>query len=491
MIQARAAGNMTGVFHCLDPMPPSDIPPMPDLFDTANAAASTPAPVRVPENASHRGADIASDADHDRGLRLLHTADWQIGKAYNSFPAEDAVMLAEARFHVVERIAQQAQTDGIDAVLVAGDVFDAQGLSDRTIHRLFHSLAGFTGPWLMLPGNHDAALTESVWTRARRLGCVPENVHLCLAPRVHLFEALCLAILPAPLTQRHTHHDLTEWFAQAETPSGWWRIGLAHGSVRGILADDIDSSNPIAPNRTDQAGLDYLALGDWHGTRRIDARTWYSGTPETDRFRANESGQILQVTWEPSAVSTPTSAILASRSTSTAADGGSPQDVITDVGRRPPPTVTPLATTQYRWRTYAAVLEVESDAEALLQDIARLRSQDVVQYKIEGVADLAGQQRVQHALDRAQGRARSVSADMRGLRLQPTADDIAALHADGYLGEVIATLQEVQQDADRDKAECAHDALILLAGMLQPDPGSEGQAVTVDAVAVSTAEARQ
>jgi hypothetical protein len=462
-------------------MPPSDTPQMPDLFDTAVVASSTLPPLSGTEVLPQNSDSLGSAAAYDRGLRLLHTADWQIGKPYHAFPAEDAVMLAEARFHVVERIAEQAQADGIDAVLVAGDVFDAQGLSDRTIHRLFHSLAGFTGPWLLLPGNHDAALTESIWARAQRLGCVPDNVHLCLAPRVHLFEALRLAILPAPLTQRHTHHDLTEWFAQAETPPGWWRIGLAHGSVQGILADDIDSSNPIAPNRADQAGLDYLALGDWHGTRRIDARTWYSGTPETDRFRANESGQILQVTWESAAES----AVSTTRSPSIAGTSEDTLQADTDTGhgRRAPPTVTALTTTRYRWRTYAAVLQVESDAAALLHDIAGLTSQDVVQYKVEGVADLAGQQRLQQALDRAQGRARSVSADMRGLRLQPTADDIAALHADGYLGDVIATLQEAQQDADRDKAECAHDALILLAGLLQPNPGN---ATTADAAIVTT-----
>ncbi|WP_347558655.1 DNA repair exonuclease [Robbsia sp. KACC 23696] len=445
----------------------SDPTATPDLFDTAvqhDADMSLPpaATDAMRVSAASPAASVEVRADVGRGLRLLHTADWQIGKPYNSFPAEDAVMLAEARFQVVERIAQQAQAARVDAVLVAGDVFDAQGLSDRTIHRLFHSLAAFTGPWFLLPGNHDAALTESIWSRAQRLGCVPDNVHLCLAPRVHRVDALRLAILPAPLTQRHTHHDLTEWFAQADTPSGWWRIGLAHGSVQGILADDIDSSNPIAPNRADQADLDYLALGDWHGTRRIDARTWYSGTPETDRFRANESGQVLLLTW-PASTST--------------IDGAAQNPDGTDrtdrTERRPPPTVEVLSTTHYRWRTVAATLHVDSDLEKLQEDIATLQTQDVVQYKVEGVADLAGQRRLQQALDRAQGRARSVSADMRGLRLQPTPDDIAALRADGYLGEVIATLQDAQQDSDPQQAECAHDALILLAALLQPDPSAE------------------
>src|SRR5690606_17150735 len=208
---------------------------------------------------------------------------------------EDAPVLADARFQAVERIAQLACSQGCDAVLVAGDVFDAQTVSDRTIRRLFNAMAGFSGPWVMIPGNHDAALAESVWTRAKRLDAIPAHVHVSLQPEVMLFPDQGFAALSAPLTQRHTHSDLTDWFDSAQTPAGLLRIGLAHGSVQGILADEIDSPNPIAADRVSRAQLDYLALGDWHGCKQIDARTWYSGTPEQDRFKSNGAGQVLIV----------------------------------------------------------------------------------------------------------------------------------------------------------------------------------------------------
>ena len=47
--------------------------------------------------------------------------------------------------------------------------------------------------------------------------------------------------------------------------------------------------------RSQTANLDYLALGDWHGTLEIAPKTWYAGTPEPDRFRANEPGNVLLV----------------------------------------------------------------------------------------------------------------------------------------------------------------------------------------------------
>lgn len=162
-------------------------------------------------------------------MKLLHTADWQIGKRYGQFDPEEAALLAEARFDVVSRIAELANSQGVDLVLVAGDVFDAQGVSDRTVLRLFQLISGFAGPWVMIPGNHDAGLAESVWTRAARLGAIPPNAHVCFRAEPLTLSDPGVVILPAPLTQRHTYEDLTRWFDSVATPVGVPRIGLAHG----------------------------------------------------------------------------------------------------------------------------------------------------------------------------------------------------------------------------------------------------------------------
>ncbi|MCZ2497215.1 DNA repair exonuclease [Xylophilus sp. Kf1] len=366
-------------------------------------------------------------------LKFLHTADWQIGRVFAQFEEDDAAALFEARFRVIERIAAIAARESVDAVLVAGDVFDAQTVSDKTIRRMFLAMTGFGGPWVLIPGNHDAALAESVWERARRLQAVPANVVACLAAEPHLLPGKCV-LLPAPLTQRHTHHDLTAWFDGAPTEPGLPRIGLAHGSVSGILAEGIDSSNPIAPDRAATARLDYLALGDWHGTRRIDARTWYAGTPETDRFKGNDSGQALLV--------------------GIAAVGAEPQ-------------VQPLATGEHRWRSHELVLAGPSDVEQVEQWLAAAGRQDVLQLRLSGSADLAGHRRLREAAAAAAARVRALLWDDETLRLEPTDDDIAALDAGGYVGEVLAVLRAEQAaPAGGDGAEVARDALLALARVL-------------------------
>ena len=362
-------------------------------------------------------------------ISLLHTADWQIGRVFSQFEPDDAAALFEARFKVVELLAGIAAERQVDAVLVAGDVFDLQTVSDKTVRRMFNAMQGFAGPWLLIPGNHDSALSESVWSRAQRLGAIAPNVVCCLEPTARTVAGK-FTLLPAPLTQRHTYGDLTDWFATAQGEEGLPRIGLAHGCVQGILSEDIDSANPIAAGRAAQARLDYLALGDWHGTRQIDERTWYAGTPETDRFRANDSGQALLVT-------------------------------IAEAGAVP--AVEPIRTGQFAWQQLEPRLAVPSDIDELVEKLERVGSSDVLQLRAQGACDLGGHNRLGAALDAARARARALVWDGEALRLEPTEEDIQALHADGFVGEALQELRAQQGDAD---AELARDALLTLARIL-------------------------
>jgi DNA repair exonuclease SbcCD nuclease subunit len=366
-------------------------------------------------------------------MKFLHTADWQIGRFYSQFDAGDGAALAQARVEGVRRIARLATEHEVDAVLVAGDVFDSQTPREKTIVRLFEAVSEFDGPWLMLPGNHDAALSESVWELARRLGVVPPNALLCLQPQP--LEVLGRGggrffVLPAPLTQRRTHTDLTEWFEHAQTADGVLRIGLAHGSVSGILAEDIDSPNPIAADRAARARLDYLALGDWHGTKQVNERTWYSGTHEPDRFRDNGAGHALIVE-------------------------------IDGVGHVPRVTVVPTAT--YQWTRLDLQVQGAADAELAVQALEAIGATSVVQVSLLGSCDMATQMRLEAALQSAERRAAALATEQQGqgLRLVPTEADLQALRADGFVGETLIALKAQMQEPG-EKAQVGRDALLEL-----------------------------
>ncbi|WNC94186.1 metallophosphoesterase [Paraburkholderia sp. FT54] len=366
-------------------------------------------------------------------IRFLHTADWQIGTQFGQFEPDEAAHLAEARFETVRRIAAEAAARNVDAVLVAGDVFDLQTVSDTVIRRLFGALQAFAGPWIMLPGNHDAALVESVWTRAQRLNCIAPNVRVVLEPGVVLLDACPCALLCAPLTQRITYDDTTGFFDTVETPPGYHRVGLAHGSVSGILQDGIDSSNPLAPTRAASARLDYLALGDWHGHLRVNERTWYAGTHEQDRFRANDPGFMLDVTLSEPGAS---------------------------------PVVEPVRVGQYQWHRWDETIAVPTDVDSLKARLATLGSHDVLRVTVGGMAALAEAEALHVAVEEARARVRALRVDLSGLQVLPTDDDIAELGAQsGYLAKVVARLRGLQEDPQSDPQEVrrAAEALLLLA----------------------------
>jgi len=225
---------------------------------------------------------------------FVHTADWQIGKSYSSFPAEKAPLLRQARLDAISRVAEVARRAEAGHILVAGDVYDAPDVSDRDLLQSLDRMGREQDLiWHLLPGNHDPHQTGGVWERILRSG-LPRNIRLHLEPRPAMI-AEGVAVLPAPLTGRSSPDDPTFWMDGAGTPGARYRIGLAHGSIQGFGAEEGEAAVPIAPNRAELAGLNYLALGDWHGATQVSARVWYSGTPEPDRFPDNEPGYALVV----------------------------------------------------------------------------------------------------------------------------------------------------------------------------------------------------
>ncbi|MEM1381371.1 MAG: DNA repair exonuclease [Pseudomonadota bacterium] len=228
-------------------------------------------------------------------FRFIHTADWQIGKPFGNFEDETKFRLQEERYAVIDRIAETARTASVTHVLVAGDVFDHVQPADRVLRRTLDRLSKAKDIyWWLLPGNHDPSGPNSLWQRLSEMG-IPNNVHPLLEPRPVMVEDE-VAILPAPWTSKHPNRDLTAWF-ESPNVSAEVLIGLAHGSVQGFGSDP-DPRALIPSDRSDRSSLAYLALGDWHGTKRAGPRAFYSGTPEPDSFRNNERGQVLLVDTE-------------------------------------------------------------------------------------------------------------------------------------------------------------------------------------------------
>lgn len=69
----------------------------------------------------------------ESAMKIIHTADWQLGKPFARFEPDVRAALTEARFDAIDAIGRHAQAHEINHVLVAGDIFDTEGPEDRTV----------------------------------------------------------------------------------------------------------------------------------------------------------------------------------------------------------------------------------------------------------------------------------------------------------------------------------------------------------------------
>ena len=226
-------------------------------------------------------------------FRFIHSSDLHLGKGFGTMAEDLSGRLIEARHEVINRLVEAARDHGAEHILLAGDTFDTTGPSEGVRRQAARAMAAASDlSWWLLPGNHDNLRGEDLWRRF--VDEAGPNVHVLTSPEP-VEMAPGIHLLPAPLLRQFPGQDLTAPMDGIATPEGAVRIGLAHGGVTSF-GEDFDSSAVIAPDRAVRAGLDYLALGDWHGQLRVTERTWYSGTPERDRFRHAGRGTCLAVT---------------------------------------------------------------------------------------------------------------------------------------------------------------------------------------------------
>lgn len=243
-------------------------------------------------------------------LTFLHTADWQLGKPFASIGEESKRhRIQQERLHAVRRLKDEVEKSGASFVLVAGDVFDSSQATKTTVSAACAAIGSLMVPVLVIPGNHDHAGPGSIWEQEffkREQQQLAPNLRVFLTPEpVVLANAI---IFPAPLLRRHEAGDPTAWIRaaleNATLPPELPRIVLAHGTIQGFGSSQEDDEggstvvNWIDLSRLPLEQIDYVALGDWHGTKQVGAKVWYSGTPEIDRFpkgEGNDPGNVLKV----------------------------------------------------------------------------------------------------------------------------------------------------------------------------------------------------
>lgn len=362
-------------------------------------------------------------------FRFLHSSDLHLGRAFGGYPEGIRHRLREARHGAIARLARVAREGGAGVVLLAGDTFDAETPAPETLRQALRAMgeeADLT--WIVLPGNHDSLAASELWRRIAQdrpanLRAIVDDAPLELAPHHWL--------LPAPCTQRRPGRDLTEAMSYS-TPEGARRIGLGHGAITDFSGEE-GTAGIIPPNRAALSGLDYLALGDWHGQMQVAPTTWYSGTPEPDGFKHDVPGAALLVVL----------------------DG--------------PAQVTRVETAQFRWtRPALDLLPGEDVAARLASALPTARARDhLVRLTVTGRLPLADRAALEADLAARIPDFGWFAADMAALSVEALPEDLDQIDRVGALrqaAEVLMseTLDPALTQSDRDIASAALARLYAL-----------------------------
>ncbi|NEE04586.1 exonuclease SbcCD subunit D [Phytoactinopolyspora halotolerans] len=260
-------------------------------------------------------------------MRLLHTSDWHLGRTLHGLD------LLEHQAAVLDHIVEVTAREKVDAVLIAGDVFDRAIPPVEAVRLLEDTLKRLTehATVIVTSGNHDSAI---------RLGygstLFPQNLHVAtrvadvgvpvaltdkhgpvfIYPFPYLDPDGCrheLSDDDAPLTRSHeavcaaamrrVNADLQE---RRGDDGAVRTVVMAHAFVvGGIPLETSESERDIRVGGVDSVpsavfdGIDYVALGHLHGpqeprTDHATTRLRYAGSPL--RFSFSEATQEKSIT---------------------------------------------------------------------------------------------------------------------------------------------------------------------------------------------------
>jgi DNA repair protein SbcD/Mre11 len=208
-------------------------------------------------------------------MKLLHLADIHLDRVFHRAESRPAAARrrGELRDALVRALAL-GRDRGVDAVCIAGDVYEHEYVSEDTISFLRDAFAGAGVPVLVTPGNHDPHLPGSAWERTEW----PANVHVFTRDEVEPYPlGGGLTVWGAAFTARNC--DASS-IARFRVPGdGGTHVLLVHGALTGEQWAEEADYRPVTRAQLRATGVAYAMLGHFHDGRG-DGFLCYPGSPE-------------------------------------------------------------------------------------------------------------------------------------------------------------------------------------------------------------------
>lgn len=248
-------------------------------------------------------------------MRVLHTADWHLGKIVNEFS------MIEDQRHALEQLVEAVKTQNIDAVIMAGDLYDrslppkeAVALADEVLTQIVNELGI---PVLAIAGNHDSSERLEYGSRLFTQNNLFIEGTLKHETRKVTIDGVNFYLMPFsdPAFVREkmqqpdirTMEDAARY--QIEAIKSQWNpaelnVLISHAYVINGDVDSVETSDSERPLSIGTAeyipvglleGFDYVALGHLHKPQKVkEAFIRYSGS--LLKYSKSEANHVKQLT---------------------------------------------------------------------------------------------------------------------------------------------------------------------------------------------------
>ncbi len=282
-------------------------------------------------------------------MKILHTSDWHLGKRLEDFSR------IEEQQAVLQEICEIAERENVDAVLVAGDLFDTFNPPTEAVDLFYKTLKRLSNngcrPVIAIAGNHDSPdRIEAPDPLARECGIIFAGYPNSIVPTVELESGLKvlqseegflelklpgtsipLRLLLTPYANEfrlktYLGHENSEEELRIVLQEKWQELAARYCDNKGVnllvthlfvtrkgaeLPEEPADEKPILHVGGAQViytenipkQIEYTAIGHLHRMHKVDSEpcpVYYSGSPLSYSFaEANQKKFVLLVDMDP------------------------------------------------------------------------------------------------------------------------------------------------------------------------------------------------
>lgn len=188
-------------------------------------------------------------------IRFLHAADLHLDSPFHGLAPAEAAKRRQEQRKLIRDIAELANSQKCDLVLLSGDLFDSENAFPETVEALCRALESMDAQVFIAPGNHDYLCLGSPYFTAQ----FPKNVHIFTEAEITSVSipALGCTVYGAGFTARNVPSLLDGFRVQ---DAGTLNLMVLHGDPETAQSP----YNAITKEQIEHSGLDYLALGHIH-----------------------------------------------------------------------------------------------------------------------------------------------------------------------------------------------------------------------------------